>query len=448
MTSSKPVLVFSILPRYHLGFPPGLPSLSSGFQTILNSLGSLLSLGLMQRMYEGSLEMRISRRLLRLFLNWVPTCRETEWADHTALLPIYTEKTGSRWRLVFQTQTLNRPVLVGWPKSSFRHGTAKPEWTFLANPILTTCHEPFCQWREGFGCPGLRSPNSVWCSRVWASIVLGWFYHPVNMKLEPCRSQHYRWASPLVTKLPLWEARYSSFFRWWVISSYRRWTPQGEEDPYLFGCSWIPLCPAQHLAHSRCSMNVCQWTHWLLTLENIYLVTLVRGGYFQKKEWTAYRIQLSDCTLVQIGWFLLPFQFCTGTPPPPQPHTHSPLAPFCGSLARPPGSIPSGFCFWTCSAPVGRERWPPHLLPQKSRRALQESSHQCVHDGPELFALGALEKEDGKGASLVVQWLRLSTSTAEGEGSNPGWGTRIPSCRVWYGQKMKTEMILNCLFWP
>ena len=64
--------------------------------------------------------------------------------------------------------------------------------------------------------------------------------------------------------------------------------------------------------------NLC--THWLLTLENICLVKLVRGGYFQKKEWTAYKIQLSDCMLVQIEWFLLPFQFCTA-PSPPTTHT-------------------------------------------------------------------------------------------------------------------------------
>ena len=30
------------------------------------------------------------------------------------------------------------------------------------------------------------------------------------------------------------------------------------------------------------------------------------------------------------------------------------------------------------------------------------------------------------GTSLVVQWLRLHTSTAGGVGSIPGWGTKIP----------------------
>ena len=46
------------------------------------------------------------------------------------------------------------------------------------------------------------------------------------------------------------------------------------------------------------------------------------------------------------------------------------------------------------------------------------------------------------GTSLVVQWLRLSASTAEGMGSIPGWGTKIP-CAVGYGQKKKKKK--NCM---
>ena len=30
------------------------------------------------------------------------------------------------------------------------------------------------------------------------------------------------------------------------------------------------------------------------------------------------------------------------------------------------------------------------------------------------------------GSSLVVQWLRLQNFTAEGQGSIPDWGTKIP----------------------
>ena len=32
----------------------------------------------------------------------------------------------------------------------------------------------------------------------------------------------------------------------------------------------------------------------------------------------------------------------------------------------------------------------------------------------------------GSGTFRMVQWLRLSTSTADGIGSSPGWGSNIP----------------------
>ena len=34
--------------------------------------------------------------------------------------------------------------------------------------------------------------------------------------------------------------------------------------------------------------------------------------------------------------------------------------------------------------------------------------------------------ERGSGTFQMVQWLRLSTSTADGIGSSPGWGSNIP----------------------
>ena len=34
--------------------------------------------------------------------------------------------------------------------------------------------------------------------------------------------------------------------------------------------------------------------------------------------------------------------------------------------------------------------------------------------------------QEKQGNSLVVQWLRLCTSTPEGAGSIPGWGMEIP----------------------
>ena len=45
------------------------------------------------------------------------------------------------------------------------------------------------------------------------------------------------------------------------------------------------------------------------------------------------------------------------------------------------------------------------------------------------------------GSSLAVQWLRLHTSTAEGTGSIPGQGTRIPHAS-WLGKKKIFLMLL------
>ena len=45
-------------------------------------------------------------------------------------------------------------------------------------------------------------------------------------------------------------------------------------------------------------------------------------------------------------------------------------------------------------------------------------------------------KRRGGGTCLVVQWLRLHTTTAVGTGSIPGWGTKIPHA-VRQGQKKK-----------
>ena len=40
-----------------------------------------------------------------------------------------------------------------------------------------------------------------------------------------------------------------------------------------------------------------------------------------------------------------------------------------------------------------------------------------------------------RATSLVGQWLRLHASNAEGPGSNPGQGTKIPHA-VWCDQKL------------
>ena len=45
---------------------------------------------------------------------------------------------------------------------------------------------------------------------------------------------------------------------------------------------------------------------------------------------------------------------------------------------------------------------------------------------------------NSSGTSVMVQLLRLHTSTAWGTDSIPGWGTRVPHVR-WPGQKNKIE---------
>ena len=48
-------------------------------------------------------------------------------------------------------------------------------------------------------------------------------------------------------------------------------------------------------------------------------------------------------------------------------------------------------------------------------------------------------KTEASGTSLAVQWLGLSTSTAQGAGSIPGQGTKIPQA-VWCGQIKKKKV--------
>ena len=45
----------------------------------------------------------------------------------------------------------------------------------------------------------------------------------------------------------------------------------------------------------------------------------------------------------------------------------------------------------------------------------------------------------GLRTSLVVQWLRLHTATAEGIGSIPGQVTKIPMCHVVWPKKEKEK---------
>ena len=47
------------------------------------------------------------------------------------------------------------------------------------------------------------------------------------------------------------------------------------------------------------------------------------------------------------------------------------------------------------------------------------------------------------GNSLVLQWLGLCTFTAEGAGSIPGQGTKIPQAAVYQKKKKKTPNLIN-----
>ena len=54
----------------------------------------------------------------------------------------------------------------------------------------------------------------------------------------------------------------------------------------------------------------------------------------------------------------------------------------------------------------------------------------------ELKGIMLSEMSDRDETSLVVQWLRLCSSTSGGLGSIPGQGTKI-SHATWHGQKKK-----------
>ena len=76
----------------------------------------------------------------------------------------------------------------------------------------------------------------------------------------------------------------------------------------------------------------------------------------------------------------------------------------------------------------------------------EESHHSCEVAGVSLYWEGGRElgsvhtggpreqNQFNRGTSLAVQWSGLRASTAEGPGSIPGPGTRIPQA-AWHGQK-------------
>ena len=71
-----------------------------------------------------------------------------------------------------------------------------------------------------------------------------------------------------------------------------------------------------------------------------------------------------------------------------------------------------------------------------------QEDESSLHSNGDLsyMSIYICQKHTAKGNSLAVQWLGLHTLTAEGPGSIPGWGTRIPhptSCASWSPKKLR-----------
>ena len=69
----------------------------------------------------------------------------------------------------------------------------------------------------------------------------------------------------------------------------------------------------------------------------------------------------------------------------------------------------------------------------------------AVHRVTELDTTEWLNNNSFFGNSLVVQWLGLHAFTAEGLGSIPCWGTKIPQA-VWCSQKKKRIYVCICVY--
>ena len=62
---------------------------------------------------------------------------------------------------------------------------------------------------------------------------------------------------------------------------------------------------------------------------------------------------------------------------------------------------------------------------------------------------GKLVKEERGGSSLMVQWLGIRVFTAEGPGSIPGQGTKIPKAvQHSQGKKEEREVRAQGFLWP
>ena len=63
-------------------------------------------------------------------------------------------------------------------------------------------------------------------------------------------------------------------------------------------------------------------------------------------------------------------------------------------------------------------------------------------DTTEQLSMTTMKTKRYLGNSLVIQWLGLHASIAEGTGSIPGQGTKSPQA-TWHGQKKISKDILS-----
>ena len=95
-------------------------------------------------------------------------------------------------------------------------------------------------------------------------------------------------------------------------------------------------------------------------------------------------------------------------------------------------------CLWHLAQCLPRLGLLPKLVPPN---VVRDDSANGILD--QNFGLDY--RVENEGNSLAVPWLGLRAFTAEGPGSVPGWGTKIPQA-LWHSQKKKKIYIYIYIF--